>query len=64
LVPVAEKSISDLSGFAFSIGLPATETATSGRPFPITAQVDVQSGLEDLLHNRSGTTLLGTFSPD
>jgi hypothetical protein len=45
-------------------GVPAGEIATSGRQFPITARVDIQSALEDLLRNRPGTTLLGILSPN
>jgi len=45
-------------------GVPAGEIATAGRQFPITARVDIQSALEDLLRNRPGTTLLGILSPN
>src|SRR5260370_40313057 len=45
-------------------GVPAGEIATAGRQFPITARVDIQSALEDLLRNRSGTRLLGIISPN
>ncbi len=43
-------------------GVPAGEIATAGRQFPITARVDIQSALEDLLRNRPGTKLLGILS--
>src|SRR5260370_22830010 len=45
-------------------GVSAGEIATSGRQFPITARVDIQSALEDLLRNRPGTKLLGILSPN
>src|ERR1700680_1397166 len=45
-------------------GVPAGEIATAGRQFPITARVDTQSALEDLLRNRPGTKLLGIPSPN
>jgi hypothetical protein len=44
-------------------GVPVGEIATAGRQFPIAARMDVQSALEDLLRNRTGTTLLGLTSP-
>jgi hypothetical protein len=44
--------------------VPAGEIATAGRQFPITARVDIQSALEDLLRNRAGTKLLGIVSPN
>jgi hypothetical protein len=44
-------------------GVPASEIATSARQFPITARVDVQLALEDLLRNRAGTKLLGIPAP-
>jgi hypothetical protein len=40
----------------------AGEIATSGRQFPITARVDVQSALEELFEKRRGTKLLGIVS--
>ena len=43
-------------------GVPAGKIATAGRQFPITARVDIQSALEELLLNRTGTTLLGIVS--
>ncbi len=43
-------------------GMPAGEIATAGRQFPITARVDIQAGLENLLRSRPGTTLLGILS--
>lgn len=45
-------------------GVPAGEIATPGRQFPITARVDIQTGLEELLRDRSGTKLLGILSPN
>jgi ATPase family associated with various cellular activities (AAA) len=45
-------------------GVDPGEIATAGRQFPITARVDIQSALEDLLRNRPGTTLLGILSPN
>src|SRR6266852_2331123 len=45
-------------------GVPAGNIATAGRQVPITARVDIQSALEDLLRNRPGTTLLGILSPN
>jgi hypothetical protein len=38
--------------------------ATAGRQFPITARVDIQAGIEELLRDRSGTRLLGVVSPN
>jgi hypothetical protein len=43
-------------------GVPAGEIATAGRQFPITARVDLQTALDELLRNRPGTTLLGILS--
>src|SRR5581483_12015449 len=45
-------------------GVPAVQIATSGRQFPITARVDIQSAIEQLLKNRTGTKLLGILSPN
>jgi hypothetical protein len=45
-------------------GVPAGEIATAGRQFPITARVDIQSALEELLRGRAGTKLLGILSPN
>src|SRR5215469_2602386 len=45
-------------------GVMAGDIATAGRQFPITARVDVQSALEDLLRNREDTKLLGIVSPN
>jgi ATPase family associated with various cellular activities (AAA) len=39
-------------------------SCTAGRQFPITARVDIQSALEELFRNRTGTTLLGILSPN
>jgi hypothetical protein len=38
------------------------EIATAGRQFPITARVDVQSALEELLQKRAGAKLFGIVS--
>jgi hypothetical protein len=43
-------------------GVPAGQIATAGRQFPITARVDIQSALEDLLKVRPRTTLFGITS--
>jgi hypothetical protein len=45
-------------------GVPAGEIATAGRQFPITARVDIQSALEELLRGRARTKLLGILSPN
>jgi hypothetical protein len=45
-------------------GVPAGEIATAGRQFPITARVDIQSALEDLMRDRTGAKLLGILSPN
>jgi hypothetical protein len=45
-------------------GVPAGDIATAGRQFPITARIDLQSALEDLVENRAGTRLLGIISPN
>ena len=45
-------------------GVPAGGIATAGRQFPITARVDIQSALENLLRDRGGTKLLGIISPN
>jgi hypothetical protein len=37
-------------------GVASGDIATAGRQFPIAAHVDIQSALEDLLRNRSGTS--------
>jgi hypothetical protein len=52
------RSYSNISGVA------SGNIATAGRQFPIAARVDIQSALEDLLRNRSGTKLLGILSPN
>ena len=49
---------------AAEVCVPAGEIATAGRQFPITARVDIQSALEDLLRSRSATILLGILSPN
>jgi hypothetical protein len=43
-------------------GVPADDIATAGRQFPITAKVDIQVALEQLLQDRAGTRLLGILS--
>ena len=43
-------------------GVPAGQIATAGRQFPVTARVDIQSALEDLLKVRPRTTLFGITS--
>jgi len=45
-------------------GIAAAEIATSGRQFPITARIDIQSSLEELLQRCPGTRLLGIVSPN
>lgn len=45
-------------------GVPAGQIATAGRQFPITARVDIQAGIENVLRNRAGTKLLGIISPN
>jgi hypothetical protein len=45
-------------------GVPSGKIATAGRQFPITARVDSQSALEELLKDRAGTKLLGILSPN
>jgi AAA+ superfamily predicted ATPase len=45
-------------------GVAAGGIATAGRQFPITARVDIQAALEELLRNRPSTRLLGIFSPN
>lgn len=45
-------------------GMSAGEIATAGRQFPITARVDIQSAIEDLLRSRTGAKLLGILSPN
>jgi hypothetical protein len=45
-------------------GVPAGEIATAGRQFPITARVDIQSALEELMRNHTGAKLFGILSPN
>jgi ATPase family associated with various cellular activities (AAA) len=45
-------------------GIPARDIATAGRQFPITARIDVQSGLESLLKRDPKTRLVGLVSPN
>jgi hypothetical protein len=42
----------------------ARDIATAGRQFPITARIDIQSGIEGLLNKRAETELVGLFSPN
>ena len=42
----------------------AREIATAGRQFPITARIDIQSGIEGILGGRSETELVGLISPN
>ncbi len=42
--------------------VPAREIATAGRQFPITARIDIQSGLESLLKRDPQTKLVGLVS--
>jgi hypothetical protein len=43
-------------------GVPAGKVGTAGRQFPITARVDIQSAIENLMRDRPGTNLLGLLS--
>jgi cell division protease FtsH len=45
-------------------GVTAKEIATSSRQFPITARIDIQSGLERIVQNYPGTKLVGIASPN
>jgi hypothetical protein len=45
-------------------GVSARDIATAGRQFPITARIDIQSGLEGLLKQDPETKLLGLVSPN
>jgi ATPase family associated with various cellular activities (AAA) len=45
-------------------GISADEIATSGRQFPITARVDIQSAIQDVLRSYTDTRLIGILSPD
>jgi hypothetical protein len=42
----------------------ARHIATAGRQFPITARIDIQSGIEGLLNRRSEAELVGLFTPN
>lgn len=44
--------------------VPARNIATAGRQFPITARIDVQSGIEDVVKGNSETELVGLTSPN
>ncbi|HLH03788.1 MAG TPA: ATP-binding protein [Bryobacteraceae bacterium] len=44
-------------------GVPAGEVATAARQFPLSARLDVQLAVEELLQKYSGTKLLGLVSP-
>jgi len=45
-------------------GISAQDIATAGRQFPITARIDIQSGLETLLKQTPEAKLLGLASPN
>ena len=45
-------------------GVPARDIATAGRQFPITARIDIQTGLETLLKRDPETKLVGLVSPN
>lgn len=42
----------------------ARDIATAGRQFPITARIDIQSGVERILKTTPGTELVGLISPN
>ena len=44
--------------------VPARDIATAGRQFPITARLDLQSGIEGLLGRRAETELVGLVAPN
>jgi hypothetical protein len=45
-------------------GTTAAHVATAGRQFPMTARMDLQSAIEELLRDRSGTRLIGIVAPN
>ena len=44
------------------LSVPARDIATAGRPFPITARIDIQSGLESPTSQHSDAKLTGLVS--
>ncbi|MBV8829759.1 MAG: 26S protease regulatory subunit [Acidobacteriaceae bacterium] len=44
--------------------VPGDQIATAGRQFPISSRVDIESAIDELLQSRTGTRLLGLFSPN
>lgn len=46
------------------LGASARDVATAGRQFPITARIDIQTGLESLLKREPETKLVGLVSPN
>jgi hypothetical protein len=44
--------------------VPARDVATAGGQFPITARIDIQSGIEGLLKGNPETELFGPISPN
>jgi hypothetical protein len=44
--------------------VPVRDVATAGRQFPITARIDIQSGIEGLLKGNPETELVGLISPN
>jgi hypothetical protein len=46
------------------LGVTARDVATSARQFPITARIDIQSGLESILQQHPGTNLAGLIAPN
>jgi hypothetical protein len=46
------------------LGVSARDVATAARQFPITARIDIQSGLENILERYPGTNLVGLVSPN
>ena len=46
------------------LGVSAQQVATSGRQFPITARIDIQSALESMLQQIPGSKLAGLSSPN
>ena len=46
------------------LGVSARDIATAGRQFPITARIDIQSGLESILTRYPETQLVGIVAPN
>jgi hypothetical protein len=46
------------------LGVAARDIATAGRQFPITARIDIQSGLETLMNRYPETKLVGVVAPN